>query len=51
MLDKSFGQQTLQIAEEDDIILAVEVNPTVVAVFGIVTLRQTRSLAVENLIE
>ncbi len=51
MLDKSFGQQTLQIAEEDDVILAVEVDPTVVAVSGIMTLRLTRCLAVENLIE
>ena len=51
MLDKSFGQQTLQIAEEDDVILAVEVDPTVVAVPGIMTLRLTRCLAIENLIE
>ena len=51
MLDKSFGQQTLQIAEEDDVILAVEVDPAFVAVSGIMTLRLTRCLAVENLIE
>ena len=51
MLDKSFGHQTLQIAEENDVILAVEVDPTVVTVPGVVTLHLTRCLAVENLIE
>ena len=42
MLDNLFGQQTLQIAEKDNIILAVEVDPTVIAVSGIVTLCLTR---------
>ena len=51
MLDYLFGQQTLQIAEKDNIILAVEVDPTVVTVPGVVTLHLTRCLAVENLIE
>ena len=51
MLDKSFGHQTLQIAEENDVILAMKIDPTTVAVFGIVALHLARSLAVENLIE
>ena len=51
MLDNLFGQQTLQIAEKDNIILAVEVDPTVVAVLGIVTLSLTCRLAVEDFIE
>ena len=51
MLDKSFGQQTLQIAEEDDVILAVEVNPTAVTARGIVALRLARRNAIENLVK
>ena len=51
MFDKPFGQQTLQIAEKDDVVLAVKVNPTAVAVLGMVTLHLTCCLAVENLIE
>ncbi len=51
MLDKSFGQQTFQIAKEDDVILAMEVDPTVIAVLGIVTLHLTCCLAVEDFIK
>ena len=32
LLDEPFGQQSLEVAHEDDVILAVEVNPAVVTV-------------------
>ena len=38
-LNKPFGQQSLHVSQEDDVVLAVEVNPTVVAVLGVMALR------------
>ncbi len=50
-LNDPFGQQALEIAHEDDVILAVEVDPTVVALPGIPTLGLTSQRAIENIIQ
>ena len=39
LLNKPLGQQSLEVAHEDDVVLTVEVDPAVVAVTGIVALR------------
>ena len=49
--DEPFGQQTLEIAHEDDVILAVEVDPTVIALSGILALGLTSQRAIENIIK
>ena len=46
-----FGQQALEIAHEDDVVLAVEVDPTPVALPGIPTLSLTSLRAIENIIQ
>ena len=51
LLNESFGQKSLHVAKEDNVVLAMEVNPTAVASSGILALRLTRLRAVENLIE
>ena len=51
LLDEPFGQQSFKVTHEDNVILTVEVNPTIVAVTGIVALRLTGRCAVENLVE
>ena len=51
LLDEPFGQHSLKVAHEDDVILTVEVDPAVVAVPGILALRLTCRCTVENLVE
>ena len=51
LLYESFGQKSLHVAKEDDVVLAVEVNPTAVAVLRVVALRLAGSHAVEDLVE
>ena len=51
LLDKPFGQYSLEIAHKDDVVLPVEVDPTVVAFLRVVALYLTSPDAVENLIE
>lgn len=50
-LNDPFGQQALEIAHEDDVVLAVEVDPAVVALPGIPTLGFTSQRAIENIIQ
>ena len=51
LLNKRLGQKSLHVAKEDDVVLAVEVDPAVVAVLRIVALRLAGSHAIENLVE
>ena len=51
LLDKAFGKQSLHVTNKNDVVLAVEVYPAVVAVLGILALRLARQRAVENLVE
>ena len=51
LFNQLLGQQTLEVAQQDDVILAVEVNPTAVAVLGVVTLCLAGCRAIENLVE
>ena len=50
-LNKALGQKALKVSHENDVIFAVEVNPAVVAVLGIMALRLAGCHAVENLVE
>ena len=51
LLNEPLGQQTLEVTHQDDVVLAVEVNPAVVAVLRVVALRLAGSHAVEDLVE
>ena len=51
LLNEPFGQQTLEVAHQDDVVLAVEVDPAVIAVLGILVLSITGRYAVENLVK
>ena len=51
LLDNSFGQESLECAEQDDIVLSVEVNPTPVAMLAVVVLEADRGRAVVYLVE
>ncbi len=51
LFNKPFGQQPLKVAHEDDVVLAVEVDPAVVAVTGVVALRLAGRCTVENLVK
>ena len=51
LLDEPFGQQSLEVAHKDDVVLAVEVNPALVTVTGVVTLGPTGGSTVENLVK
>ena len=51
LFNKPFGQQPLKIANEDNVVLAVEVNPALVTVTGVVTLGLTGGSTVENLVK
>lgn len=49
--DETFGQQTFEVAEEDDIVLAVKVEPTGIAQMGIVALSMDGFLSVKDVIK
>ena len=49
--NEPFGQESFKIAHQDDIILAVEVNPAAIALPGISALGFTGLIAVENIIQ
>lgn len=51
LLNEPLGQQSLHVAKEDDVVFAVEINPAVVAVLGIVALGLTGCHAIENLVK
>ena len=50
-LNEPLGQKSLEVAHQDDIILAVEVNPAPVTLPGIPALGVTGLIAVENIIQ
>ena len=49
--NEPFGQKSFKSAHQDDIILAVEVNPAAIALPGISALGFTGLIAVDNVIE
>ena len=51
LLDEPFGQYSLEVAHKDNVVLTVEVDPTVIAVLGILALGLTGRCTVENLVE
>ena len=51
LLDKPFGQESLEVANKDDVVLAVKINPAFIAAFGISALCYTCLWTVENLIQ
>ena len=51
LLNEPLGQQSLHVAKEDDVVLAVEVNPAAVAVLRIVALRLAGCPAIEDFIK
>ena len=50
-LNKTFGQKSLHVSHEDDVILTVEIYPALIAVLRILALRLTCRCTVENLVE
>ena len=50
-LNKPLGQKAFKVSQENDVIFAVEVNPAVVAVLGIMALRLAGCCAIEDLVE
>lgn len=51
LLDNSFGQESLECAKQDDVVLSVEVNPTPIAMLAVVALKADSGWAVVYLIE
>ena len=51
LFNEPLGQQPLEVAHKDDVVLAMKINPTFVAVLGILALRLTGRCAVKNLVE
>ena len=51
LLNEPFGQYSLKVAHEDNVILTVEVYPALIAVLGILALDLTCRCTVENLVE
>ena len=49
--NEPFWQQTLEVAHQDDVIFAVEVNPAAITLPGIPALGFTSLIAVENIIQ
>ena len=51
LFDEPLWQQPLEVAHKDDVVFAVEVNPTLIAVTGVATLGLTSRCSVENLVQ
>ena len=51
LFNESFGEEPFQISHKDDVVLAMEVDPTVIAMMGIMTLCLTCFPTVEYLVE
>ena len=51
LLNNGFGQESLECAEQDDVVLSVEVNPAPVAMLAVVVLEADRGRAVVYLVE
>ena len=51
LLNEPLGQQTLEVAHQDDVVLAVEVDPAVVTLLGVLALSLARLAAIEDLVE
>ncbi len=49
--NEPFWQQTLEVAHQDDVILAMKVNPTPITLSGISALGFTGLIAIENIIQ
>ena len=49
--DEELRQEAFHIADKDDVIFAVEVNPALIALFAVLALCAGGSLSVENLIQ
>ena len=51
LLYEPFGQKSLYVTKEDNVIFAVEVNPAVVTLLGVVTLSLAGCRAIEDIVE
>ena len=51
LLDEPFGQQPLEVADENNVVFAVEVNPALIAVLRVVALCLTSLASVVNLVK
>ena len=51
LLYEPFGQKSLYVTKEDNVIFAVEVNPAVVTLLGVVTLCLAGCRAIEDVVE
>ncbi len=51
LFNEPFGQKSLEVAYQDDVILAVEINPAAITLPGISALGFTGLIAVENIIQ
>ena len=50
-LDKPFRKQLFQIAHEDDVVFAMEINPTAIAMLRIVALCFLRLFTIEDFVK
>ena len=50
-LNQAFGEDSFQIPHQDDVILAMEINPAGIAVFRVLALHFGSLLGVENLVQ
>ena len=51
LLNETFGQQPLKVSHKDDVILAMEVNSTVITVLRVVALRLTGCCTIEDFVK
>ena len=51
LFNEPFWEESFQISHKDDVVLAMKVDPTIIAMMGIVALCLTGFPAIENLIE
>ena len=51
LLYEPFGQKSLYVTKEDNVIFAVEVNPAVVTLLGVVTLCLAGCRTIEDVVE
>lgn len=51
LFNEAFGQKPFKVSQEDDVVLAVEVDPATVAVLGEMALHLAGRPAIEDVIE
>ena len=51
LFNEPFGQQSLKVTDENNVVFAVEVNPTLIAVLRVMALCLTGLASVEDLIK